>query len=53
MTTAAGLTHVKARLLSCPSLDALRRVWEGLGSEYQRHPEVMRLKEDLKKALEK
>ena len=51
MTTAAGLTHVKTRLLSCPTLDALRRVWDGFSDEYKRHPEVWKLKEDLKKVL--
>lgn len=51
MTTAAGITHVKTRLLSCPTLDALRRVWDGIGNDYQRHPEVMKLKDDLKKVL--
>jgi hypothetical protein len=49
--TETGLAHVRLRLLSCPDLAALRRVWEGLGVEYQRHPDVMKLKEDLKQVL--
>jgi hypothetical protein len=52
-TTPAGRAHIKTRLLSCPSLDALRRVWDGIAPAYQRNPEVMKLKDDMKKALSK
>lgn len=46
-----GVTHVKARMMQAPNLAALRRLWEGFNPVYQRHPEVMKLKDDLKKVL--
>jgi hypothetical protein len=49
--TPHGLAHIKTRLLSCPDLAALRRVWKGFSPEYQKHHEVLKLKEDLKKVL--
>lgn len=51
MTTETGIAHCIARLGSCPDLDALRRVWEGLGKEYQHDERVAGFKEDMKEAL--
>lgn len=48
MTTKAGLAHVTSRLTSCPDLASLRRAWESLGLDYQRHPDVIALKDRLK-----
>lgn len=52
MTTEAGRNHVKARLARCETLDQLRQVWERLGVEYQRCPEVMAFKDKRKSAMQ-
>ena len=52
MTTPQGLEFVLARLADAPDIHALRRVWLDLGRAYQRHPAVIRLKDDLKKGFE-
>lgn len=52
MTSEIGLAHVKSRLLSCPDLASLRRVWDGLGYDYVRHPDIIALKDQLKMQYE-
>ena len=47
-----GLAYVIYRLGVCPNLEALRRVWGNLGVEYQRHPEVIAMKDRLKEGFE-
>lgn len=48
-----GLKYVLARLADCPNLDALRRVWDSLGDEYKRSPEVQAHKARLKAGMQK
>jgi hypothetical protein len=49
--TPHGLAFVLSRLSSAPDLAALRRVWESLSPEYQRHPDVRAMKDKLKETL--
>lgn len=51
--TPQGKAHVVSRLGDCPDLAALRRVWDGLAYAYQRDPEILALKDRLKKELAK
>lgn len=51
MTTPTGVAHLVGRLSSCPNLAALRKVWEGIHPDYQRHPDIMALKEKMKETL--
>lgn len=46
-----GKAYVMNRLSSCPNLDTLRRVWDGLGVEYQRDASIIAHKEALKATL--
>jgi hypothetical protein len=49
--TPEGRTFAKQRLLSAPDLAALRRVWDSLGLDYARDPEIAALKDRLKEEL--
>ena len=51
MTTKTGIAHCTTRLLQCPDLAALQRVWNGIAKEYQHHPEVVAIKDQMKEAL--
>ncbi|MBQ2263246.1 MAG: hypothetical protein II336_18030 [Loktanella sp.] len=51
MTTAKGRAHCISRLSSCPDIDALARVWSGLGKSYQIDDEVSAFKDKMKKQL--
>ena len=53
MTTVLGRALVKARLTDCQNLDALRRLWEGLGVDYKACEEVKAHKDALKAQFEK
>lgn len=53
MTTSAGRAHCISRLSSCPDIDALARVWSGLGKAYQKDDEVSAFKDKMKKQFEK
>lgn len=50
--TPHGLAYVLTRLSECPDLAALRRVWESLSPEYQKHPKVRDMKDRLKDQLQ-
>ena len=51
MPTDPGISHCISRLTTCPDLASLRRVWEGLGVAYQKHPLVLEAKERMKESL--
>lgn len=51
MTTPEGRALVFQRLGDAPDLAALRRVWDSLGWDYKRDPEVLALKDNLKERL--
>jgi hypothetical protein len=51
MTTPEGRAHCIARLGDCPTADALRRVWESLGVDYQRDETVQAFKDRMKEQL--
>lgn len=51
MTTETGIAHCIARLGQCPDLRSLRKVWDGLAFDYQRHPTVAEFKEKMKANL--
>lgn len=53
MTTDHGRAFVIDRLATAPDLDALRRVWESLGVEYQNDPVVQKAKNDFKAGMSK
>ena len=53
MLTPAGKAWVLKRLSDAPDREALRRVWEDLGIAYQRDPDVIRLKDELKASMSK
>lgn len=46
--TPAGKSYVTSRLVSCPDLASLAKVWGQLGLDYQRDPDVIALKDQLK-----
>lgn len=48
MTTEHGKAYAIMRLSECPTLAALRTVWESLGDDYKRDPDVQAHKNDMK-----
>lgn len=51
MTTPNGKAYVLHRLSDAPDLNALRRVWESLGREYQQDADVVAFKDLLKEGM--
>lgn len=49
--TPQGRAFVLSRLANSPNIAALRRVWESLGIEYKRDPEIQQFKDKLKREL--
>lgn len=50
--TDAGRAYVMQRLSDAPDLQGLRNVWESLGAEYKRDPQIFQHKETLKASHE-
>ena len=50
--TQKGRSYVVNRLLSCPDLATLRRVWGQLGVEPKNDAEIIALKDRLKEGFE-
>jgi len=51
--TDIGRAFAIARLLEAPDLASLRRVWDCLGTTYQRDPDIQEIKNKLKAKMEK
>lgn len=51
MTTDHGKAFIIQRLSECPTLGALRTVWESLGDAYKRDPDIKALKDKLKAGM--
>lgn len=51
--TDQGRAHIAARLTQAPTLDALLRVWEGVGDDYKRDPQTLALKYQIEKGFAK
>lgn len=51
MTTEAGRAYAIGRMVQCPDLEALRRVWESLSDDYKRDPKIHAFKERIKESL--
>jgi hypothetical protein len=49
--TPAGKAWVLQRLSGAPDREALRQVWESLAVAYQRDPDVIALKDQLKAGM--
>lgn len=49
--TPTGIAFVINRLRSAPDMDTLRRVWGSLGHDYQRDPDIQKVKNECKEAL--
>lgn len=51
MTTEHGKAFVLMRLSECPTLNALKTVWESIGLEYRKDPDVQAHKDRMKEVL--
>lgn len=52
MTTDHGRKYAIMRLSECPTLAALKTVWESLEAEYRSDPDIQAHKDRMKGALE-